>query len=48
MKRKIVSVKKYSKMMDNVIKKGKSVSDTLIEMLEVASNYDLKPERKKK
>lgn len=39
---KFVSIKKYNKIMASIIKKGKPVSDTLIELLEEAGKYNLK------
>jgi hypothetical protein len=34
-------MKEYNEIMTGIIKKGKPVSDTLIEMLEEAGNYDV-------
>ena len=42
MKKKKITMKKYSKIMDKIIKMGKPVSDTLIAMLEEASKYEIK------
>ena len=41
MKKKLISIKKYNKIMSYIIKKGNPVPDTLIEMLEEASKYKL-------
>ena len=43
-----ISIEKYNKIMDSIIKKGRPVSDTLIEMLEEASKYKLPKAKKKK
>jgi len=43
-----ISIKKYNEIMGNIIKKGKPVSDTLIEMLEEAGKYKLPRAIKKK
>ena len=42
-----ISIKKYNEIMASIIKKGKPVSDTLVEMLEEAGKYTL-PKTKKK
>lgn len=39
--KKKISINKYNKMMDKITRKGKSVSDTLIAMLEEASKYEI-------
>ena len=41
-KRKVISADKYDKLMSDVIRKKLSIDQTLIEMLEVASRYDIK------
>ena len=46
MKRKEISASKYNKIMEKVIAKGMSVSDTLIEMLYTASKYDIIDDKK--
>ena len=43
-----ISVEKYNEIMGNIIKKGRPVSDTLIEMLEEAGKYKLPKAKKKK
>lgn len=49
-KRKKISATKYNQIMDKIIKKNKNiaVADTLIEMLGVASQYDIINEKKLK
>jgi len=44
--RKKISMQKYNKIMSEIIKKGKPVSDTLIEMLEEAGKYKLTAKKK--
>ena len=44
--KKIISIEKYNKIMDKIIKKNMSVADTLIEMLEEASKYEIKKRKK--
>jgi len=41
-KKKKISIKRYNTIMDNIIKMGKPVSDTLIDLLEEASKYEVK------
>ena len=43
MKRKIVTMDEYNKIMDKIIKKDKPVDETLIDLLEEAAKYDIKP-----
>jgi len=40
-KRTGISMKKYNEILTEIIKKGKPVSDTLVEMLEEASRFDI-------
>jgi hypothetical protein len=47
-KRKKISISKYNKIMEKIIAKGLPVPETLIELLEEASKYDLIDDRKKK
>ena len=44
--RKLISMTEYNKIMDKIIKKKKSVEDTLIEMLDAASKYNIKESKK--
>jgi len=41
-KRKTISIQKYNKIMSEIIKKGKPVSDTLVDMLEEDAKYTIK------
>ena len=41
MKKKKISIETYNEIMSNIIKIGKPVSDTLIDMLEAAGKYTL-------
>jgi len=43
-----ISIEKYNEIMSSIIKKGKPVSDTLIEMLEEAGKYKLRASKKVK
>jgi len=45
--KKKITIEAYNKIMDNIIKMGRPVSDTLIDMLEEASKYKI-TERKKR
>ena len=42
MKKKLISMTEYNSIMSSIIKKGQPVSDTLVEMLEEASKYNIK------
>ena len=42
-----ISIEKYNEIMASIIKKGKPVADTLVEMLEEASKYKLPKSIKK-
>ena len=42
-----ISIEKYNEIMGSIIKKGKPVSDTLIEMLEEAGKYKLQAKKAK-
>uniref|UniRef100_A0A6M3Y1N7 Uncharacterized protein n=1 Tax=viral metagenome TaxID=1070528 RepID=A0A6M3Y1N7_9ZZZZ len=42
----IISTIEYQKKMNKIIKKGKPVSDTLIEMLDEAGKYEIKEKSK--
>ena len=44
--RKTLTMTEYNNMIAGIIKKGKPVSDTLIEMLEEAGKYDVKVAKK--
>ena len=46
-KKKKITPTKYNKLMDKIIKKGLSPSDTLIAMLDEASKYDLIDNKKR-
>ena len=39
---KLIDMNKYTKIMNQIIEKGYSVEDTLIEMLETTSQYKIK------
>lgn len=39
--KKTISITQYNNIMSNIIKKGYPVTDTLVEMLEEASKYQL-------
>ena len=39
--KKSISLEEYTKLCDAIISKGKSVEDTLIELLEIAGKYKL-------
>ena len=41
MKKKIITMSEYNALMSEIIKKGKPVADTLVEMLEECSKYDI-------
>lgn len=45
-KQKVISTKAYVKKMTEIIAKGHPVADTLIELLEEASKYQLKEKKK--
>lgn len=47
-KKKRISITRYNKIMNNIIKIGRPVSDTLIEMLQEASQYTIKESKPKK
>ena len=48
MKKRRIKMNDYSKKMNKIIKKGRSVPDTLIAMLEEAAKYDIIEDKKTK
>ena len=46
-KKKLITIQQYEKMMEKIIDKKMTVSETLIEMLNKASNYEIKEEKRK-
>jgi hypothetical protein len=44
-KRKKITMERYNKIMNKIIKMGKPVSDTLIEMLDEAFKYTIKAKK---
>jgi len=45
--KKVITAKRYNTIMDKIIKMGKPVSDTLIDLLEEASKWEIKNESSK-
>lgn len=48
MKKKKINISKYNKIMEKIVAKGRTVSETLIEMLNEASKYILTNDKKRK
>ena len=44
--KKVISIEDYNKRCDKIIKKGKDIDETLIELLAMASKFTLKRRKK--